>query len=220
LAITNIHKAAFKGRGSVCLPSLWLLFVAVNAIDLSQLANGALKMKIMIPAWVDGILTPVEKLEVHQRGLRHKAISVFILRGTEVLLQRRALEKYHTPGLWANACCTHPAWEEPSDECAIRRLGEELGVKITDLDFRETLEYRADVGGGLTEHEVVAVFIAQADSNLRIAPNPDEVMDFEWVEYADLQKRIADTPDVFTPWLRIYMADFAETIFGTGFGSK
>ena len=192
----------------------------MNAIDLSQLANGALKMKIMIPAWVDGILTPVEKLEVHQRGLRHKAISVFILRGTEVLLQRRALEKYHTPGLWANACCTHPAWEEPSDECAIRRLGEELGVKITDLDFRETLEYRADVGGGLTEHEVVAVFIAQADSNLRIAPNPDEVMDFEWVEYADLQKRIADTPDVFTPWLRIYMADFAETIFGTGFGSK
>jgi isopentenyl-diphosphate Delta-isomerase len=202
------------------LPSLWLLFVAVNAIDLSQLANKALKMRIMIPAWVDGMLTPVEKLEVHQRGLRHKAISVFILRGTEVLLQRRALEKYHTPGLWANACCTHPAWEEPSDECAIRRLGEELGVKITDLDFRETLEYRADVGGGLTEHEVVAVFIAQADSNLRIAPNPDEVMDFEWVEYADLQKRIADTPDVFTPWLRIYMADFAETIFGTGFGSK
>ncbi len=177
-------------------------------------------MRIMIPAWVDGMLTPVEKLEVHQRGLRHKAISVFILRGTEVLLQRRALEKYHTPGLWANACCTHPAWEEPSDECAIRRLGEELGVKITGLDFRETLEYRADVGGGLTEHEVVAVFIAQADSNLRIAPNPDEVMDFEWVEYADLQKRIADTPDVFTPWLRIYMADFAETIFGTGFGSK
>jgi isopentenyl-diphosphate delta-isomerase len=220
LAITNIHKVAIKGRGSVCLPSLWLLFVAVNAIDLSQLANRALKMRIMIPAWVEGMLTPVEKLEVHQRGLRHKAISVFILRGTEVLLQRRALEKYHTPGLWANACCTHPAWEEPSDECAIRRLGEELGVKITDLDFRETLEYRADVGGGLTEHEVVAVFIAQADSNLRIAPNPDEVMDFEWVEYADLQKRIADTPDVFTPWLRIYMADFAETIFGTGFGSK
>ena len=147
-------------------------------------------MKIMIPAWVDGVLTPVEKLEVHKRGLRHKAISVFILRGTEVLLQRRALEKYHTPGLWANSCCTHPAWEEPSDECAIRRLGEELGVEITDLDFRETLEYRADVGGGLTEYEVVDVFITQADSDLRISPNPEEVMDFEWVEYADLQKRI------------------------------
>ena len=177
-------------------------------------------MKIMIPAWVDGMLTPVEKLEVHQRGLRHKAISVFILCGTQVLLQRRALGKYHTPGLWANACCTHPAWEEESDVCAIRRVDEELGVKITNLNFRETLEYRADVGGGLTEHEVVAVFIAQVDSNLRIVPNPDEVMDFEWVEYPDLQKRIADTPDVFTPWLRIYMADFAEAIFGADFGTK
>ena len=177
-------------------------------------------MKIMIPAWVDGVLTPVEKLEVHQRGLRHKAISVFILRGTEVLLQRRALEKYHTPGLWANACCTHPAWEESSDECAIRRLGEELGVKITDLEFRETLEYRADVGRGLTEYEVVDVFIVQADSDLRISPNPEEVIDFEWVEYTDLQKRITDTPDVFTPWLRIYMSDFTETIFGVDFGTR
>ena len=220
MTITDIHKVAIKGRGSVCLPPLWLLFVAVNAIDLSQLANGALQMKIMIPAWVDGVLTPVEKLEVHQRGLRHKAISVFILRGTEVLLQRRALEKYHTPGLWANACCTHPAWEEPSDKCAIRRLGEELGVKTTNLDFRETLEYRADVGGGLTEHEVVAVFIAQVASDLQITPNLDEVMNFQWVEYVDLQKRIADTPDVFTPWLRIYMADFTETIFGADFGTR
>jgi isopentenyl-diphosphate delta-isomerase len=202
------------------LQPLWLLFVAADAIDFSQLTNGALYMKIMIPAWVDGVLTPVEKLEVHQRGLRHKAVSVFILRGTEILLQRRALEKYHTPGLWANSCCTHPAWEEPSDECAIRRLIEELGVKITDLDFRETLEYRADVGSSLTEYEVVDVFITQADSDLRISPNPEEVMDFEWVEFADLRKRIADTPDVFTPWLRIYMADFAETIFGADFGTR
>ena len=92
--------------------------------------------------------------KIEQKNIKHhlygvidlKAISVFILRGTEVLLQRRALEKYHTPGLWANACCTHPAWEEPSDECDIPRLGEELGVQITDLEFRETLEYRADVG--------------------------------------------------------------------------
>ena len=177
-------------------------------------------MTIMIPAWVDDVLTPVEKLEVHQRGLRHKAISVFILCGTQVLLQRRALKKYHTPGLWANACCTHPTWEEASGACAIRRLDEELGVKITGLEYRDTLEYRADVGGGLTEHEVVAVFIAQVASDLQITPNPDEVMNFQWVEYVDLQKQIADMPDVFTPWLRIYMADFAEAIFGADFGLK
>ena len=67
-------------------------------------------MTIMIPAWVDGDLTPVEKLEAHQLGLKHRAISVFLMRGSEVLLQRRAMVKYHTPGLWANTCCTHPNW--------------------------------------------------------------------------------------------------------------
>ena len=61
-------------------------------------------MSIMIPAWVNGNLVPVEKLEAHKRGFKHKAVSVFILQDDNVLLQQRALEKYHTPGLWANTC--------------------------------------------------------------------------------------------------------------------
>jgi isopentenyl-diphosphate delta-isomerase len=176
-------------------------------------------MNIMIPAWVNGVLTPVEKLEVHQSGLRHKAVSVFILRGTQVLLQRRALDKYHTPGLWANACCTHPLWDEASDVCAVRRLKEELGITVSDAEFRQTLEYRADVGGGLIEHEVVDLFVVTVGQGLQIDPNPEEVMGIEWIEYADLQKRIVDHPEVFTPWLRIYLADFSETIFGSNFGA-
>lgn len=175
-------------------------------------------MKILIPAWVDGVLTPVEKLEVHQRGLRHKAVSVFVLRGSDVLLQRRALTKYHTPGLWANACCTHPQWEEEAEHCAVRRLNEELGIVLANPEFRKTLEYRADVGNGLSEHEVVELFIAQIDGEVPIKPNPDEVMDYEWVDYTELQQRISKNPDLFTPWLRIYMADFAESIFGPDFG--
>lgn len=175
-------------------------------------------MKILIPAWVDGVLTPVEKLEVHQRGLRHKAVSVFVLRGSDVLLQRRALTKYHTPGLWANACCTHPQWEEEAEHCAVRRLYEELGIVLANPEFRKTLEYRADVGNGLSEHEVVELFIAQIDGEVPIKPNPDEVMDYEWVDYTELQQRISKNPDLFTPWLRIYMADFAESIFGPDFG--
>ena len=79
-------------------------------------------MRQMIPAWVEGTLTPVEKLEVPQRGLRHKAVSVFVVRNQEILIQRRALGKYHTPGLWANTCCTHPMWDEDSTACAQRRL--------------------------------------------------------------------------------------------------
>ena len=81
-----------------------------------------------IPAWIDGTLTPVDKLDAHKRGLRHKAVSVFVTRGDTVLIQRRAMVKYHTPGLWANTCCTHPDWDEPSLSCAHRRLDEELGI--------------------------------------------------------------------------------------------
>ena len=106
-------------------------------------------MDIMIPAWVDGTLTPVEKLDAHRRALRHKAVSVFVLRGNEVLVQRRAMGKYHTPGLWANTCCTHPEWDEAPELCAKRRLAEELGVKGLDPVHCGQVEYRADVGNDL-----------------------------------------------------------------------
>ena len=168
----------------------------------------------MIPAWVNGDLTPVEKLEAHQRGLRHKAVSVFITRGNEILLQQRAAGKYHTPGLWANTCCTHPAWDEAPDVCAIRRLDEELGITELIPDFRQQLEYRAEVGNGLIEHEVVDVFLAPAPDDLWIEPNPDEVMATRWVSYPDLLAEVERHPEHFTPWLRIYLRDHAETIFG------
>ncbi len=170
--------------------------------------------RAMIPAWVGDKLTPVEKLEVHQRGLRHLAVSVFVLRGDDILLQQRALSKYHTPGLWANTCCTHPHWDENPSICADRRLTEELGISDLDLIHRGQLEYRADVGGGLIEHEVVDVYVAHADATLVIAPNPDEVMATRWVSTAQLRIDIAAQPDNFSPWLRIYMHDHAEAIFG------
>ncbi|CUH79941.1 Isopentenyl-diphosphate Delta-isomerase [Tritonibacter multivorans] len=170
-------------------------------------------MHQMIPAWVDGTLTPVEKLDVHQRGLRHKAVSVFVLRGKEILMQRRALGKYHTPGLWANTCCTHPMWDEDSAACAQRRLQDELGITGLTPEFRGQLEYRADVGGGLVEHEVVDVFVAQATAGLQVALNPDEVMDTRWMSVASLNEEIAHHPEQFTPWIKIYLKDHAGLIF-------
>ncbi|MGB0499518.1 MAG: NUDIX domain-containing protein, partial [Rubricella sp.] len=100
----------------------------------------------LIPAWEDGVLRPVGKLEVHARAMRHPAISVFVMDGDRTLLQQRAAGKYHTPGLWANACCTHPHWGEDPLSCAQRRLDEELGLPEIALRFRDTVEYRADVG--------------------------------------------------------------------------
>lgn len=170
--------------------------------------------QIMIPAWVDGTLTPVEKLAAHERGLRHLAVSVFVLRGGKVLIQQRAMGKYHTPGLWANTCCTHPEWDEHPLACATRRLDEELGITGLTLHHRGQIEYRADVGGGMIEHEVVEVFVAQADATMPLSPNPDEAMAVDWISLEDLRRDIADTPEKFTPWLRIYMTQHATAIFG------
>ena len=170
-------------------------------------------MSIEIPTWVDGILTPVEKLEAHQRGLRHKAISVFLMREGRVLLQQRALSKYHTPGLWANTCCTHPFWGEDSVVCAERRLSEELGLTGVPLHYRDTVEYRADVGGGLIEHEVVDIFIGEVPAGREPKPNPDEVMNTAWRPLDRLAEDIAREPGLYTPWLQIYMREHAGVIF-------
>lgn len=171
-------------------------------------------MTIMIPAWVNGTLTPVEKLDAHVRGLKHKAVSVFVMNQGRVLIQQRAMHKYHTPGLWANTCCTHPDWDENDADCAVRRLDEELGIKGLFPAYKDTIEYRADVGDGLIEHEVVAVFVAEAQSDLNIAPNPDEVMATRWVDIYDLAAEVERHPDKYTPWLRIYLADHMSLIFG------
>ena len=171
-------------------------------------------MSMMIPAWIDGTLTPVEKLSAHQRGLRHMAVSVFVMDGNRVLLQKRAAGKYHTPGLWTNTCCTHPKWDEAAGDCAVRRLREELGISGLQPEQRGQVEYRADVGGGLIEHEVVEIFTADADASLTVSPNPDEVADVRWVAIGTLKDEITARPAEFTPWLRIYLAQHSDMIFG------
>ena len=167
----------------------------------------------MIPAWVGDELTPVEKLDVHRRGLRHMAVSVFVVCGDELLIQRRALGKYHTPGLWANTCCTHPRWGERGEDCAHRRLDEELGLRGLALEYRDRVSYRADVGGGLTEDERVEIFVARPVERPHPVPNPEEVMDTAWVGLADLAELTRNRPADFTPWLRIYLAEHAAQIF-------
>lgn len=170
----------------------------------------------LIPAWMNNALQPVEKLKVHQLGLRHKAVSVFVLSGDAVLIQQRAAHKYHTPNLWANTCCTHPHWGEADLACAQRRMAEELGITGLTLTPVGEVAYRADVGGGLIEDEVVQVFTAVAAQTLPMALNPEEVQAARWVRLPDLLTEIAASPDQFTPWLRIYLTQHRTQIFGGG----
>lgn len=171
-------------------------------------------MAEMIPAWVEGTLTPVEKMTVHKQGLKHKAVSVFMLDGDKVLIQRRADGKYHSPGLWANTCCSHPSWGETPADCAVRRMREELGISGIYPAFADRLEYRAEVGQGLIEHEVVDIYLAYARPDMVIAPNPDEVSDVRWVGLYDLAADVARHPDQYTKWLAIYLGSHMDRIFG------
>ncbi len=113
---------------------------------------------------------------VHRQGLKHLAISIFILADGKILLQRRALSKYHTPGLWTNTCCTHPFWDENTSVSALRRLDEELGMKDIILTKRKTIEYRSEVPPDLIEHEIVDIFVGKCKSNHPIKINPNEVL--------------------------------------------
>lgn len=163
----------------------------------------------LIPAYLDGVLQPLGKLDVHRRGLRHPAISVFIMADDSsgrTLIQQRAAGKYHTPKMWANACCTHPHWGEDAHSAATRRVGQELGLTGLPLTLAGGQEYRADVGSALTEHEVVDIFVGHLSPAAPVPFNPAEVMAVEWVTLPDLAARIAANPQDYTPWLQIYLA--------------
>jgi isopentenyl-diphosphate delta-isomerase len=142
---------------------------------------------------------------VHRRDLPHPAVSVFVQDDTRTLLQRRAAGKYHSAGLWANACCTHPRWGEPAAICAARRLREELGIDGLDLCWRARIDYRAAVGKGLRENERVEVFTAAAPVGVTVSPDPAEVAEVRWVELRTLRAEIADRPQDFAAWLRVYL---------------
>ena len=96
----------------------------------------------------------------------------------------------------------------------MRRLNEELGITGVFPAFRDQVEYRANVGNGLIEHEVVDIFVAEVDENLPVTPNPDEVEDVRWIDLYDLRAQVERRPEAFTPWLKIYLEQHSDVIFG------
>lgn len=146
----------------------------------------------------------LEKQRAHAEGRLHRALSVFVLNSRgEMLLQRRAASKYHSGGLWTNACCSHPRPGEPVDAAARRRLREEMGIDCP-LEPAFVFTYRADVGGGLVEHEYDHVFLARCDDDP--APDAREVDAWRWVSVARLADEVTDEPERFTAWFRMVFA--------------
>ena len=154
----------------------------------------------------DAPLGTMPKLEAHQRGLRHRAVSV-IVRDVQgrMLLQRRAAVKYHSGGLWTNTSCSHPRPSEDTRDAAIRCLADEMGIRCA-LAPLFTTNYRAEVSHGLIEDELVHAFSGTFDG----APDPDptEVADWAWKAPAEVAREIAEEPGKYTPWFRIYCRDF------------
>lgn len=171
--------------------------------------------EIIIPAIAeDGSLFPIEKMEAHRIAQHHLAISVFVFSGSRLLIQQRAKGKYHCAGLWANTCCSHPHWQETAEDAAHRRIGEELGFTVA-LKPTTIIDYKADVGGGLTEHERVHVFAGEADeASLSAQLNPDEVEAIGWVDVSTLPHMLEHERETLCPWFAIYINRWDELKLG------
>jgi isopentenyl-diphosphate Delta-isomerase len=142
-----------------------------------------------------------EKGDAHVAGVLHRAFSVFVFDDDgRMLLQRRARSKYHSGGLWSNTCCSHPRPGETTAAAARRRLMEEMGFHCP-LDAAFSFIYRADVGGGLIEHEYDHVLLGRF--NGKPVPNTGEVEAWRWTDLDDLARELRERPAHFTYWFHI-----------------
>lgn len=157
---------------------------------------------ILVDAF-DNEIGVMEKMEAHQKGLLHRAFSVFIFNSkNELLLQRRALSKYHSAGLWTNTCCSHPRPGEETLAAAKRRLMEEMGIEAS-LNLKTHFTYKTIFENDLIEHEFDYVFFGNAESNPII--NLEEVDAYKWESVEKIRANMRKNPEEFTTWFKIAM---------------
>ena len=157
-----------------------------------------------------------EKMEAHQQGLLHRAFSIFIFdKQGNMLLQQRALQKYHSGGLWTNACCSHPQPGENIQHAANRRLREELGFE-TEINKIFDFVYRAEFENGLIEHEYDHVFSGEYEGG--ILYNKDEVMDIGFKSPKQIRQELESDSARYTPWFHLAfpkIQTWCESRYGT-----
>lgn len=150
------------------------------------------------------------KIEAHEKALLHRAFSVFIFnQKNELMLQRRALGKYHSPGLWTNTCCSHQRPEETNVQAGKRRLQEEMGF-TTDLKDSISFIYKAPFDNGLTEHEFDHILLGEYQDAPN--PNPDEVAEWKWMTPEAVAEDMEHNPAIYTEWFKIIFDQFQAHI--------
>lgn len=152
----------------------------------------------------------MEKMEAHYKALLHRAISVFITDNQgRWLLQQRTMEKYHSKGKWSNTCCSHPAPGELTVEAANRRLMQEMGMSASLTDLFQ-FQYKAALENNLTEHEIDHVFWGV--TNVLPEPNADEVMNYRYLSFEELQQEVDAFPDRFSEWFKMLYKEVHQHI--------
>lgn len=150
------------------------------------------------------------KMEAHQKGVLHRAFSVFIFnKKDELMLQQRAHSKYHSPGLWTNTCCSHQREGESNIQAGKRRLQEEMGF-ITDLKDTISFIYKAPFDNGLTEYEFDHILVGKYDEDPIL--NPEEAAAFKWMSLEDVKKDMEVNPQLYTAWFKIIFDKYYQTI--------
>lgn len=156
----------------------------------------------------DEAIGAMEKMEAHEKGFLHRAFSVFVLNeNNELLLQKRAVSKYHSGGLWTNTCCSHPREGENIIEAGNRRLMEEMGMTC-ELQPMFSFIYKAELDKGLTEHELDHVIIGRSNATPDI--NPEEVEDWKYIDLNNLEEDMNVNPENYTAWFKIIFDRFRK----------
>lgn len=152
----------------------------------------------------------MEKIEAHEKALLHRAFSVFVFNDkNELMLQQRAAEKYHSPLLWTNTCCSHQREGETNLAAGKRRLQEEMGF-VCDLKEVFSFIYKAPFDNGLTEHELDHVMIGKFNEEPNI--NREEVESYKWMTLEAVKKDIEETPEIYTAWFKIIFKESYDAL--------
>lgn len=166
--------------------------------------------KVILVNEKDDQLGLMGKMEAHQKAVLHRAFSVFVFnKKGELLLQQRALEKYHSPGLWTNTCCSHQRDGESNIEAGKRRLEEEMGFSC-DLEEQFWFVYKASFDNGLTEHELDHVMVGHYDHDPKI--NKEEAASHKWMLLEDVKKDIDMRPELYTEWFKIIFKEYDQRL--------